>query len=140
MADGRMLQVRSREVIVEPFDETGLTMMELKAGEMSLHHTLCVHGSAPNAASHRRIGYGISYIPAHVRATGPHRPAALLVRGRNKGNFDLLPSPRAEFDPEAVAVDERFFTRFMENYADAERRHAEQFARRDTAATCIQAG
>src|SRR5688572_9143280 len=115
------------QVIVETIDETGVTAMALKAGEMSLHHTLCPHRSAPNAAPHRRIGYGISYIPAHVRCTGPYRMSALLVRGRNKGNFDLLPSPRAEFDPEAVEVGERFYARFMENYSEQIRRHDEEF-------------
>jgi hypothetical protein len=34
--------------------------MELKAGEMSFHNTLCPHRSLPNRASHRHIGYGIS--------------------------------------------------------------------------------
>lgn len=119
------------QVIVEPLDETGITAMELKAGEMSLHHTLCPHRSAPNAASHLRVGYGISYIPAHVRTTGSRRLPALLVRGRNKGNFDLMPSPCAEFDPAAVAVGERFFTRFMEHYAEQVERHAAQFAHRE---------
>lgn len=116
------------QVIVESLDEHGATLMELKAGEMSLHHTLCPHRSAPNRARHRRIGYGISYIPAHARVQGPFRMSALLVRGENKGNFDLLPSPRAEFDPAAVEIGERFFARFMENYQEQIRRHAAQFA------------
>ena len=120
-------------VIVEPLNEAGITSMALKAGEMSLHHTLCPHRSAPNAAAHRRVGYGISYIPAHARVTCSHRLPALLVRGQNKGNFDLMPSPRAEFDADAVAVGEDFFARFMEHYAEQEKRHAEQFARRQAA-------
>ena len=121
------------QVIVEPLNEAGITAMSLKAGEMSLHHTLCPHRSEPNAASHRRVGYGISYIPAHARVTCSHRLPALLVRGQNKGNFDLMPSPRAEFDADAVAVGEDFFARFMEHYAEQEKRHAEQFARRQAA-------
>ena len=123
------------QVIVEPLREDGMTMMELKAGQMSLHNTLCPHRSAPNNATHRRVGYGISYIPAHVRTTCSHKLPALLVRGSNKGNFDLLPSPRAEFDPEAVAVGEDFFTRFMAHYAEQEARHAEEFAGRNAPAS-----
>ena len=126
------------QVIVEPLSETGITAMELKAGEMSLHNTLCPHRSAPNAALHRRVGYGISYIPAHVRTTGSRRVPALLVRGRNKGNFDLLASPRAEFDPEAVAVGDRFYARFMEQYAEQVKRHAEQFAHRSALENTLQ--
>jgi non-heme Fe2+,alpha-ketoglutarate-dependent halogenase len=114
--------------IVEPLDQTQLTAMELKAGEMSLHNSLCPHRSLPNTASHCRVGFGISYIPAHVRTTGSYRLPALLVRGRNKGNFDLLPSPRAEFDPEAVAVGDDFFERFMAHYAEQGKMHEERFA------------
>ena len=127
------------QVIVEPLKAEGAVMMELKAGEMSLHHTFCPHRSAPNDAPHRRIGYGISYIPAHARVTCAHRLPALLVRGKNKGNFDLMPSPRAEFDVDAVAVGEDFFGRFMEHYAEQEKRHAEQFAHRTTAQSTLQA-
>ena len=127
------------QVIVERIDETGITPMSLKAGEMSLHHTLCPHRSAPNAASHRRIGYGISYIPAHARVIGSSRMSALLVRGQNKGNFDLLPSPRAEFDPEAVEVGDRFYARFMENYQEQIRRHDEQYSDRRGAETSLPA-
>lgn len=118
------------QVIVESLDERGATLMELKAGEMSLHHTLCPHRSAPNAAAHTRVGYGISYIPAHVRTTGSYRLPALLVRGRDHGNFDLMPSPRDEFDAEGVAVGERFYARFFEHYNEQTRRHAEQSASR----------
>ncbi|MDB5810793.1 MAG: phytanoyl-CoA dioxygenase family protein [Betaproteobacteria bacterium] len=123
------------QVIVEPLNETGITPMQLKAGEMSMHHTLCPHRSAPNGATHRRIGYGISFIPAHVKPTGSYRLPALLVRGRDHGNFDLTPSPRAEFDDEAVAVGERFYALFFEHYLEQARRHDEQFAPRTGAAS-----
>ena len=115
------------QAIIEPIDETGLTTMELKAGEMSLHHTLCPHRSLPNRAAHRRIGYGISYIPAHAKPTGSYRMKALLVRGRDHGNFDLLPSPKAEFDPDAIAAGEAFYQRFFENYTEQAQRHEAQF-------------
>jgi hypothetical protein len=61
------------------------------------------------------------------------------VRGKNKGNFDLMPSPRAEFDPDAVAVGEDFFKRFMEHYAEQEQRHAEQYAHRAAPESTLQA-
>jgi non-heme Fe2+,alpha-ketoglutarate-dependent halogenase len=128
------------QVIIDPLlDETNIVTMELRAGEMSLHNTLCPHRSAPNAASHRRIGFGISYIPAHVRPTGSHRMPALLVRGADRGNFDLLPSPAAEFAPEAVALNERNHKRFYENYAEQLKLHDQEFARRKTAAATLHA-
>ena len=63
------------------------TMMPVAGGEMSLHHTDLVHASGPNGSDDRRIGYAISYIPAHVRPTGDIRPSALCVRGRDHGHF-----------------------------------------------------
>ena len=61
------------QAIVEPVEESGTAMMQLQAGSFSLHHTLCQHRSAPNRADHRRVGIGISYIPAHCRLTGTVR-------------------------------------------------------------------
>ncbi len=61
-----------------------------KAGQFSLHHTLCVHRSAPNNPPQRPVGLGINYIPAHVGPTGARRMPALLVRGTDRyGHFDL---------------------------------------------------
>jgi hypothetical protein len=46
-----------------------------------------VHASGGNDSDDRRIGYAISYIPAHVRPVGAVRPSALCVRGRSHGHF-----------------------------------------------------
>ena len=118
------------QLIVEPLDERKAVAMELAAGELSLHHTLCPHRSAPNRAAHRRVGLGISYIPAHVRPVGSYRMPALLVRGSNApGHFDLLASPAEEFSAEGLAVHERTYKRYRENYYEQEKWHDEQFAR-----------
>src|SRR5688572_23818789 len=119
------------QIIVEPVEDRDAIAMELKAGELSLHHTLCPHRSAPNRASHRRVGIGISYVPARVRTIGSYRLPALLVRGSDThGHFDHLPSPVAEFDPEAVATHDRAYKRFRENYYEQEKHHEAQFAHR----------
>lgn len=117
--------------IVEPVDEKDVVAMELKAGECSLHHTLCLHRSAPNRASHRRVGFGISYIPAHCRLTSEHRLYAQLVRGKDRwGHFELLPdAPKADFDQEAVALHDAAYAQFRKNYYEQERRHIAQFAK-----------
>ncbi|MDB5848149.1 MAG: phytanoyl-CoA dioxygenase family protein, partial [Rhodoferax sp.] len=81
--------------------ETG-TPMPVHAGEMSLHHTDLVHASGANDSDDRRIGYAISYIPAHVRPVGPIRPSALLVRGRNHGHF--VPEQRLDAPLSDAAV------------------------------------
>ena len=74
--------------ISERFDgETGVSMA-LRAGELSLHHTALVHCSPGNDNDDRRMGLGISFIPAHVRPLGPVKPSALLVRGEDRyGHF-----------------------------------------------------
>jgi ectoine hydroxylase-related dioxygenase (phytanoyl-CoA dioxygenase family) len=115
------------QVIVEPMDVGETVAMALEAGQFSLHHTLCRHRSAPNRAAHRRVGFGISYIPAHVRTTGTTRVPALLVRGRDHGTFDLLPSPTADFAPDALAVLEKAYQCYSEHYAEQIRMHAERF-------------
>ncbi len=66
----------------------------LSPGEFSIHHTLAVHASGPNRAADRRIGIGISYIPASVRHIGSMKVPATLVRGEDRyGHFDLEPHP-----------------------------------------------
>jgi len=116
--------------IVEPVDESNVVAMELKAGELSLHHTLCVHRSAPNRAAHRRVGYGVSYIPAYARLTGSYRLPAMLVRGKDRwGYWDVMPErPRADFAPEALDYHTYAYTRFRENYYEMEARHVAQYS------------
>ncbi|UUZ62876.1 phytanoyl-CoA dioxygenase family protein [Polaromonas sp. P1-6] len=82
-----MNMIRRGQGISDRFDHETGTMMPVAAGQMSLHHTDLVHASGANDSNDRRIGYAISYIPAHVRPTGDIRPSALCVRGRSHGHF-----------------------------------------------------
>jgi non-heme Fe2+,alpha-ketoglutarate-dependent halogenase len=66
---------------VEGYGDTDGRLVPLKAGELSLHNTHTVHASGPNRTDDRRMGLGISYIPAHARPTTEPRSSALLVRG-----------------------------------------------------------
>ena len=97
--------IKRGQGISERFDgETGVAM-PLAAGELSLHHTSLVHCSPGNDNDDRRMGLGISFIPAHVRPLGPVRPSALLVRGADRyGHF--LPEKRlgTPMSPEAQAA------------------------------------
>jgi len=140
-ADGRPRQLRHAalglehsingggQAIVERFYEGGGEMMALAAGEFSLHHTLCRHRSAPNRAAQRRVGLGISYIPAHCRLTGSVRMYASLVRGRDTGgNFDLIPPPEGELHPAAIARHELVYRRYRDNYAEQIAAHEREFS------------
>ncbi len=94
---------RGQEIAVEVPAGEGVDVA-LKAGEMSLHHVLLVHGSGPNTTDDRRIGFAIRYIPPHVRQLKV-RDSATLVRGRDThGNFDLEPAPRRDLDKAALAA------------------------------------
>lgn len=117
------------QAIVEPFEQSDTAMMELPAGNFSLHHTLCRHRSAPNRAGHRRVGLGISYIPAHCRLDGSVRMYARLVRGKNTGgHFDLIPAPEGELHPAALARHEEVYGRYRDNYEEQVMAHEREFA------------
>jgi len=78
---GEWNMIKRGQGIPHRFDGEVGVPIELKAGEMSLHHTDLVHCSRGNDATDRRIGLGISYIPASVRQIGDPQRTALLVRG-----------------------------------------------------------
>src|SRR3954453_11688829 len=117
------------QAIVDGIDEAGGTMMALPAGSFSLHHTLCRHRSAPNRAAHRRVGIGISYIPARCRLTGSVRMCARLARGSDRGGyFNLNPAPEGELHLAALARHEMVYRRYRENYAEQITAHDREFA------------
>jgi ectoine hydroxylase-related dioxygenase (phytanoyl-CoA dioxygenase family) len=98
---------RGQEVQVEvnPADAVDI---ELQPGQFSLHHVRLVHGSEPNNANYRRIGYAVRYIPTYVRQTEGPRDCATLVRGVDEyHHFDMEPAPKADLDPEAVDLHRR---------------------------------
>jgi non-haem Fe2+, alpha-ketoglutarate-dependent halogenase len=97
------LLTRGQEIAVEVPEGEGVDV-PLKAGEMSLHHVLLVHGSGPNTTPNRRIGLAMRYIPPHVRQLKV-RDSAMLVRGRDTyGHFDLEPAPKADLDAAALSA------------------------------------
>jgi hypothetical protein len=61
----------------------------LVAGEMSLHRTALVHCSPGNDNDDRRMGLGISFIPAHVKPQAAHAEAVRLFRLRQDQGFKI---------------------------------------------------
>ncbi len=120
---------RAGQTIMEPLDDAKPVAMALRAGEFSLHHELAVHRSAPNNASHRRVGIGLNYVPTHVRVDSPVRLKAMLVRGEDRyGHFDLIDPPAAERDAAALAVHRAVSDSYRENYRIQVERHERTFA------------
>ena len=94
---------RGQEVMVD-VDESQAAMLELAAGEMSLHHVRLIHGSDPNPSDLRRIGFAIRYIPTYVRQVAGTRDSATLVRGVDAyGNFQPEERPDSDMSARAVA-------------------------------------
>ena len=80
--------IRLGKGIYGRWSETDGVLCPVPAGCMSLHHTHTPHASSPNVGQDRRIGVGISYIPAHVRPLTKPVSSALLVRGEDRyGHF-----------------------------------------------------
>ena len=84
------------------------------AGCMSLHHTHTPHRSGPNRGADRRIGVGISYIPAHVRPTTEPVNGALLVRGEDRyGHFPAEARLAGSESARARDAHARAYARYM---------------------------
>ena len=110
--------------ISQPIDTAKAIFAPIRTGQASLHHTLVVHNSPPNRSDDRRIGFGISYIPAHCRHTGSKRMSAMLVRGVDRyGHFDLEADPRTLGESDRVAAHERAYGRYRECHAEQMARH-----------------
>jgi hypothetical protein len=111
---------RAGQAVVVEIDDAPAVHAPLRAGEFSLHHTLCLHRSQPNRSSGRRIGLAISYVPTHVQHLGvKHKTPAMLVRGVDTfGHFDLEPAPAADLDDAARAAYARSYEGYRASYAE----------------------
>jgi non-haem Fe2+, alpha-ketoglutarate-dependent halogenase len=93
-----------QEVQAQVDEETAADLV-LQPGEMSLHHAMIIHGSAPNMSQDRRIGYAIRYLPTRVKQISGWRDWARLVRGVDRfEHFDPEPMPSEYDTPEAHAL------------------------------------
>lgn len=104
---------RNQELAVE-IDPRDIVNVVLAPGEMSIHRVKLFHGSEPNRADHPRIGFAMRFIAADVEQLTSFRDSATLVAGRDHGNFDLEPQPKAELDADAVRFHDRMLKRQAE--------------------------
>ena len=76
-ADPRNMLSHGQEIAAD-VDESAAVDVQLKAGEMSLHHVDIVHGSNPNRANWWRTGFIVRYTtPRMLRAATP----VVIARG-----------------------------------------------------------
>jgi ectoine hydroxylase-related dioxygenase (phytanoyl-CoA dioxygenase family) len=83
--------VADAEKLSEPVD------VELKAGEISLHSDLLLHGSEANQSSRRRCGLTLRYCPPDVRAGLGWNAKGVVVSGQDESGHWANP-PRPETD------------------------------------------
>jgi ectoine hydroxylase-related dioxygenase (phytanoyl-CoA dioxygenase family) len=70
---------------------------ELRAGEISIHSDLLVHGSEANASDRRRCGLTLRYCPAEVRAELGWNAKGVIVSGSDpSGHWANPPRPEAD--------------------------------------------
>ena len=93
--------------------------VNLKAGQMSLHHCLLAHGSGPNLTDNYRIGIAVRYLPTHVKQTEGPPISMILARGEDKyNNFIKDKIPKGDFDSIAVEEHDKAMTpHALSNYA-----------------------
>jgi non-haem Fe2+, alpha-ketoglutarate-dependent halogenase len=71
--------------------------VELRAGEISIHSDLLLHGSEANQSSKRRCGLTLRYCPATVRARLGWNAKGIVVSGRDEsGHWANPPRPETE--------------------------------------------
>jgi non-haem Fe2+, alpha-ketoglutarate-dependent halogenase len=101
--DGTRVLDRQVDVDLDRFGEP--VVDELRAGQMSLHSDLLLHGSGPNTSPRRRAGLTLRYAAAEVRLIDGHdhqRLTAVHCRGGDPDGFwSNHPRPDGEH-PEAM--------------------------------------
>ena len=78
--------VEGAENLGDPID------VELRAGEISLHSDLLLHGSEANQSARRRCGLTLRYCPADVRAGLGWNEKGVVVSGRDESGHWANPS------------------------------------------------
>lgn len=91
---GGNLLSSNQSIPLEFVDLTSVRTCPLKAGQMSLHDGLLIHGSEPNTSSKRRCGFVIRYVATDAKPIqDPDRPrtfpCTVLLSGKDEyGNFE----------------------------------------------------
>ena len=92
---------------VRDIDESKAVNLELRSGQMSLHHPWLVHGSLPNKSNQRRIGVAMqSYMGVDVRpVNGEHY--VMHIQGSDIApEFVEAQYPQSVCDKEGITVRE----------------------------------
>ena len=94
---GNLLSV-NQELVPTPEDEQRAVPLELRPGEISIHHGHTAHSSCPNHSTRRRCGLAMRFIRPEVKPNGPGAAQGgwqpRLVHGQDRyGHFGHQPPP-----------------------------------------------
>lgn len=78
-----------------------LVPFEMKAGQISLHTDLLLHGSKPNKSVYRRCGLTMRFVSPEVRAAKGWNKNSIICRGNDfSGHWQNNPPPKSNTIPE----------------------------------------
>lgn len=90
---------------VEDVDPSAAVHLELRPGQMSLHHPWLIHGSQPNRSANRRVGIAMqSYLGRDVRPTRGDHHMMHITGSPMHDAFTESPPPTGRCTPEGRAV------------------------------------
>ena len=95
----------TRGQTVESVPENEVKPVELKAGQVSLHHPRVVHGSGINKSNDRRIGFVIqSYIGTNVRQI-LGKNGVQIARGVDNYHYhEIINRPKSLMNKESLVL------------------------------------
>ena len=114
----------TRGQTVEGVPENEVKPVELKAGQVSLHHPRIIHGSGINKSNDRRIGFVIqSYIGTNVRQT-LGKNGVQIARGVDNYHYhEVINRPKSLMSEEDLALRKKENEALQEIfYSDSEKR------------------
>ena len=77
--------------------------IELKAGQISLHTDMLLHGSQPNPSKRRRCGLTVRFFPPDVRGQEKDSAPGIIARGHDPdGYWQHIPRPEGNNIPPEV--------------------------------------
>lgn len=91
---------------IQDIDPTKTINLELRPGQMSIHHAKVIHGSRPNRSQQRRVGFAMQSFAANGCEQELGQNIWLPMRGKFEAP-ELIPSKRPSHDMSPSAVLER---------------------------------
>ncbi len=91
------------QTVTDPLEWGGEPVpFTMKAGQISIHTDLLLHGSEPNRSRRRRCGLTLRYMPPEVRTGNPGWAKGFVCRGEDaSGYWVSLPMPEGDEVPDS---------------------------------------